>query len=529
MKFQRVFLIVLDSFGVGALPDAAAYGDEGSNTLASVSASERFFAPNLTRLGLFAAAAPDADTIDPWPTAAFGKAAERSAGKDTVSGHWEIAGIVSERPMPVYPNGFPEDLLQKIEAATGIGALCNRPYSGTEVIRDYGREQKETGKMIVYTSADSVFQAAAHTDVIPLSKLYEYCETVRGILRDEHAVGRVIARPFRGEYPNYERTSDRHDYALTPSSATMLDRLFEQGYDTIAVGKISDIFAGRGITRRLPTRSNEDGLRKTEALLFEDFHGLCFVNLVDFDSLYGHRNDPDGYAEAISFFDAWLGGFLPKLGSDDLLLITADHGCDPRTESTDHSREYVPILACSPSLMPLSLGIRATFADVGRTVCEILGAEGGKVGESFADRLLPIAPKELLAMASEARKKALAPYSQYTVGAALLCADGSVVCGCNVESAAFSPTICAERTALVKAISEGKREFLAVAVVGGRAEETESSCTPCGVCRQMLYELGGEDLLVITRDTEGEPMIRRIRELLPDGFSGELVRKGEKE
>lgn len=315
MKFKRIFLIVLDSFGVGALPDANAYHDEGSNTLGSVASSPQFSAPNLTRLGLFAAADPSGAPLDPWPMAVFGKAAERSAGKDTVSGHWEIAGLVSERPMPVYPDGFPAEILKKIEAETGIGTLCNRPYSGTDVIRDFGEEQRKTGKMIVYTSADSVFQAAAHTDVIPLEKLYEYCETARRILQGEHAVGRVIARPFCGEYPNYKRTSDRHDYALDPPSETMLDKLSVGGYDTIAVGKISDIFAGRGISYRLPTVSNADGLIKTEALLSEDFCGLCFVNLVEFDSHYGHRNDVDGYAAAISEFDFWLGGFLPKLRS----------------------------------------------------------------------------------------------------------------------------------------------------------------------------------------------------------------------
>ncbi len=387
MKIKRVFLIVLDSFGVGEAPDAADFGDEGSHTLRSVAASREFYAPNLTRLGLFNIPGAEGGKPCPHPIGIYGKAAERSAGKDTVTGHWEMAGVISPRPMPTYPEGFPEELLAAIERETGIGTLCNRPYSGTEVIRDYGEEQRRTGKMIVYTSADSVFQAAAHNDVIPLKKLYAYCAKARELLTGENAVGRVIARPFVGEYPNYIRTADRHDYALEPPGKTLLDVLAEAGLDVLSVGKIYDIFAGRGLAERNPTKSNADGMKKTDEAAEKDFTGLCFVNLVDFDSQYGHRNDRDGYARAISEFDQWLGGFLCRMREEDLLLVTADHGCDPATESTDHSREYVPILAYRKGLVPGPLGTRGTFADIGKTVATLFGRGEELPGEDFASAL----------------------------------------------------------------------------------------------------------------------------------------------
>ncbi len=518
MEIKRVFLIVLDSFGVGALPDAGAFGDEGSNTLKSVSASPAFHAPNLERLGLFRIGGTDCEREGTMPIGLYGKAAERSMGKDTVTGHWELAGVISERAMPVYPDGFPPSLLERIERETGIGTLCNRPYSGTEVIRDYGREQAQTGRMIVYTSADSVYQAAAHENVIPTERLYDYCRAARRILQGEHAVGRVIARPFRGEYPDYERTAGRHDFALEPPAPTLLDLLSEAGLQTIAIGKISDIFAGRGIGEKIPTASNADGMQKTAETAERDFKGLCFVNLVDFDSAYGHRNDPDGYAKAISAFDRWLGGFLDSMREEDLLILTADHGCDPATASTDHSREYIPILAYRRGILPGDIGIRQSYADVGKTIAAVFGIENSLPGRAFLPESEQDCRRRLAALAAEARKKAYAPYSGFRVGAALLGKDGSVTLGCNVESAAFSPTCCAERTALVKAISEGKREFTRIAVVGGRGEEPNAVCPPCGVCRQFLFELCGGALEVILSDGRGEPAVHRLDELLPLGF-----------
>ena len=283
------------------------------------------------------------------PTAAVARLAERSRGKDTTIGHWEIAGVISNSPLPTYPDGFPSEVLREFERVTGRGVLCNKPYSGTQVIYDYGREHIESGKLIVYTSADSVFQIAAHEDIVPVEQLYEYCRIARNILTSKHGVGRVIARPFGGEYP-FRRLSGRHDYSLIPPKETMLDRLKSRGYDVISVGKINDIFAGCGVSESNPTVNNDDGMDKTIEIAKRDFSGLCFTNLVDFDMVYGHRNDVDGYASALTRFDERLGELLPLLRDDDLLLITADHGCDPSTPSTDHSREYVPILIYSKSL-----------------------------------------------------------------------------------------------------------------------------------------------------------------------------------
>lgn len=347
---DRIFLIVLDSFGVGELPDAALYGDAGSNTLRSVSKSRKFRAESLSSLGLFRidgvrdwAGSLSAPT--PVPCAAYARMAEKSRGKDTTTGHWEIAGLVSEKPFPVYPHGFPKEILDSFSKVTGRGILCNLPYSGTKVIEDYGDEHLKTGKLIVYTSADSVFQVAAHEELIPAETLYEYCRAARKILTGENAVGRVIARPFLGQSGHFYRTSRRHDFSLPPTGETMLDILKENGLETIGIGKISDIFAGRGLTQNLGVnRDNADGMTKLDECLGRAFRGLCFVNLVDFDMLYGHRNDADGYASAIAEFDDRLKTILPRLGKGDLLIVTADHGCDPSTPSTDHSREYVPLL-----------------------------------------------------------------------------------------------------------------------------------------------------------------------------------------
>ncbi|MGN1418955.1 MAG: phosphopentomutase, partial [Acutalibacteraceae bacterium] len=356
MKIKRVFLIVLDSFGIGALPDAANYGDEGSNTLRSCFLQKEFFAPNLEKAGILNIDGNDYTPSYPHPLGAFGRLKEASKGKDTTTGHLEICGLISERAMPTYPNGFPKEIIEKFEKATARGVLCNKPYSGTQVIADYGREHLETGKLIVYTSADSVFQIAAHESIVPREQLYEYCKEARKILCGENAVGRVIARPFDGTYPNFKRTSGRHDFALEPPGDTLLDILSKNDFDVLPVGKIYDIFAGKGLKKANPTVSNKDGMRLTSQFAKTDFTGLCFTNLVDFDMLYGHRNDAVGYAKAISEFDSWLGSFLNEMKEDDIVMITADHGCDPLTESTDHSREYIPLLVYGPGVRPVSLG-----------------------------------------------------------------------------------------------------------------------------------------------------------------------------
>ena len=525
MNFKRIFLIVLDSFGIGELPDAADYSDIGSNTLRAVYSGSKLNLPNLKKLGLFNIDGVRVDEPEKHPSGAFGRSSELSRGKDTTVGHWEIAGVISERPFPVFENGFPVHILQKLEEITGIGYLCNKPYSGTDVIRDYAELQREQKKMIIYTSADSVFQVAAHTDVFPLDVLYDYCTEARKLLTGEFAVGRVIARPFIGEYPDYVRTSDRHDYALEPPSQTMLDLLKEADLDVISVGKINDIFASRGITDSYKTRSNAEGMAMTTMISERDFSGLCFTNLVDFDSKYGHRNDPIGYAGALSEFDDWLGNFIKGLQDSDLLIITADHGCDPVTESTDHSREYVPVLAYCNGINSVNLGTRSTFSDIAKTICENFNLDNGYEGESILKAIFRDPPEHLLNEAIKAQMTSFAPYSSFNVGASILCSDGSVVSASNVESAAFSPTSCAERSALVKAMSERKKGFRAIAVVGGVDNKTEVGVTPCGVCRQMLYELGGKDMLVITLNKMGQPIIRRIEELLPDGFSGKSFGK----
>lgn len=384
---KRVFLIVLDSVGIGAMPDAAEWGDEGSDTLGVIRRHPAFDCPNLTALGLF-----DIDGVK--DRIAGGKACrarmrEASKGKDTTIGHWEIAGIYSPRPLPTYPNGFPKELLDEFSKRTGRGVLCNKPYSGTEVIKDYGEEHLKTGKLIVYTSADSVFQIAAHEDLIPIEELYRYCEIARELLQGEHGVGRVIARPFNGAYP-FTRTPRRHDYSLLPPAETALTVLKKAGYDVLSIGKIYDIFAGQGLTESRPTTGNDDGMNATLGMANRDFNGLCFINLVDFDMVYGHRNDIDGYAKAMTAFDRRLGELLPLLKDDDLLIITADHGCDPATPSTDHSREYTPMLAYGKKLKEnVDLGTRESFADIGATVLEWFDLPTDAIfGKSFLKEIL---------------------------------------------------------------------------------------------------------------------------------------------
>ncbi len=365
---------MLDSAGIGNAPDAADYGDEGANTFLSISHSEKFDIPNLKKAGL--GHIEGAEYLGGELGGAVCRLRERSRGKDTTTGHWEMMGVISKTPFPTYPQGFPDEVIEKFSAAVGRGVLCNKPYSGTAVINDYGAEHLRTGALIVYTSADSVFQIAAHESIVPPEKLYEYCRTAREILVGEHAVGRVIARPFEGEVGAFRRTARRHDFSLEPTGRTLLDDIKESGLDSIAVGKISDIFAARGITESIPTVSNADGMAKTEALLDRDFHGLCFVNLVEFDMNYGHRNDVDGYAAAMSEFDRGLGRLLPKLRDNDVLMITADHGCDPGfTKTTDHTRECVPWLILGNGVKKISLGTRDGFDHIAATVAELLGVD----------------------------------------------------------------------------------------------------------------------------------------------------------
>mgnify|MGYP004603292369 FL=1 len=387
---KRIFLIVLDSCGVGAAPDSEAFGDFGVNTLRSCAASKKFSIPNLIRAGLGNMDGIDYLPKEPHPTAALARLQEASMGKDTTIGHWEIAGIVSPNPLPTYPQGFPQEVLEEFERATGRGVLCNLPYSGTEVIRDYGEEQKKTGKWIVYTSADSVFQVAANEAWIPLEELYDACRKARKILQGKHGVGRVIARPYVGEdKDSFRRTANRHDFSLEPPAQTMLDAIKAAGLDTLAVGKIFDIFAGRGTTDHVFNQSNADGMQHTVDYAARDFHGLCFVNLVDFDMQFGHRRDVDGYANALTEFDTWLGKFLPTLGKEDMVMITADHGCDPAyTATTDHTREYVPLVVLGQQVRPVNLGTRRSFADIAATITDILGVPFETPGKSFAGEIL---------------------------------------------------------------------------------------------------------------------------------------------
>jgi len=387
---KRIFLIVLDSFGIGAMPDSEAFGDVGVNTLAACATSAKLNIPNMIAAGLGnidgVECLPKAES----PVGAYARLSESSMGKDTTIGHWEIAGIVSDSPLPTYPEGFPEEVLAPFKAATGRGVLANAPWSGTAVLDAYGEEHMRTGDLIVYTSADSVFQIAAHEEIVPLEKLYEYCHIARALLKGKHGVGRVIARPFLGSGKGkFQRTSNRHDYSLEPPKATMLDAIKAAGLDSIAVGKIHDIFAGIGDTEYVYNKSNADGMNHTTRYAAKDFHGLCFVNLVDFDMVYGHRRNIDGYANALSEFDAWLGEFVKSLGEEDLVMITADHGCDPAyTATTDHTREYVPLLVMGKQVKPGSMGTRKSFADIAATVTDLLGVDYDTPGESFAKEIL---------------------------------------------------------------------------------------------------------------------------------------------
>ncbi len=483
---KRIFLIVLDSVGCGAADDASLFGDEGTNTIKSAYNSGHLNIPNLLKLGL-----GNIDSLSflkktAHPLASVGKMCERSAGKDTTTGHWEMAGVVSKNPFPTYPNGFPDDVIEAFSSAVGRKVICNKPYSGTKVIEDYGEEHLKTGAYIVYTSADSVFQIAAHEDVVPLDELYSACQKAREILTGDHAVGRVIARPFKGAPGSFYRTASRRDFSLTPPDNMLGD--ISKYMSVISVGKISDIFAARGITESFPTHSNKEGIEETIKLTDKDFTGLAFINLVDFDMLYGHRNNPVGYAEALNEFDRALPVIMEKMHDDDCLIITADHGCDPGfTSSTDHTRENVPLLIYSKSLAPKPLGRIDGFDFISRFVLD-------KLGISLLDK------------AFEAQKNAYAPYSNFNVGAALETADGKVYTGFNIENSSYSLTVCAERAAMIRAVSEGERNFARIAV----------TAVPCGACRQFMAEFCKPDFEVLVN---GKTYL--LSSLLPDSFSKE--------
>lgn len=385
---KRVFLIVLDSFGVGGARDADAFGDTGANTLGSLMKTSGFAVPCLRRLGLFniCGVATEKYPAEGSPSGAYGRAEEKSAGKDTTIGHWELAGIYSPVPFPTFPNGFPDELISEFSRQCGRGVLCNKPYSGTDVIRDYGPEHIKTGKLIVYTSGDSVFQIAAHESVVPVDTLYGYCMTARKLLCGKYRVARVIARPFEGDWP-FSRTSRRHDFSADPPSDTLLDILKAQGFDTVCIGKIGDIFAGHGVTESTRTASNDDGMDKLLETQKKDFTGLCFVNLVDFDSSYGHRRNPEGYADALMRFDSRIKPFISDMREDDVLIITADHGCDPMFSGTDHTRENIPVLACGAHIKPCDLGTLDTYSDIAASVCDMLSAKYSLCGNSFFGRI----------------------------------------------------------------------------------------------------------------------------------------------
>ena len=387
---MRVFLIVLDSVGIGELPDANAFGDKGSNTLKSCYESQKLNMPVMKKLGFFNIDGLDYCESQKNPKGAFARLYEKSSGKDTTVGHWEIAGLISNKPFPTYPNGFPQMIIDEFEEKTGRKILCNKPYSGTDVIKDYGERHLETGELIVYTSADSVFQIAAHEDKVKIEELYRYCEIARGILVGEHAVGRVIARPFVGENKhNFTRTSNRRDFSVTPPCDTMLDIIKNSGRQVIGIGKIGDIFGGKGLTEKIKTKSDNDGMDKLIGVMDREFDGLCFVNLVDFDAVYGHRNNVLGYTENLNLFDKRLGDVLEKMADEDILMITADHGCDPKTPSTDHSREATPLVVYGKNVkVGVNLGTRDSFSDIAKTICDLFKLDNNLSGKSFKNEII---------------------------------------------------------------------------------------------------------------------------------------------
>lgn len=523
---KRVFLIVLDSLGIGEEPDAPLFGDHDCNTLKRISGSPKFRFESMKKMGMGNIDGQDYLPGEKRPAAAVCRLRERSMGKDTTIGHWEIAGVVSPSPLPTYPGGFPDEILDEFSRLTGRGVLCNKPYSGTEVIKDYGEQHMKTGDLIVYTSADSVFQIAAHEEIVPIDQLYKYCRIARKILTGKHAVGRVIARPFIGTPGNFTRTTNRHDFSLEPPKETLLDALKSAGKTVYAVGKINDIFAGCGVTEKVYTHGNTEGLEISLDALDRDFEGLCFINLVDFDMLYGHRQDVDGYAAAFAEFDKWLPSFTKKMRDDDVLMITADHGCDPGDSHTDHSREYVPLIVYGKNVKAKNLGTRYGFCDIAATAAEYLGVGYRGDGTSFlSDILKPTDDeKRLCAAAIEAMSHAYAPYSLHTVGAALLTKDGKIYTGCNIENATYTPTICAERTALFKAVSDGERDFKMIAVCGGKEQKLAGTFPPCGVCRQALTEFCPPEMPVLLIKSKTEFDRTTLGNLLPFAFTPKKLR-----
>lgn len=384
---MRVFWIVLDSAGVGAAPDAALFDDEGCDTFGNCiryGKEHGYSFPNMTAMGLGNIQGTSFRDPKEKILGTYMKMQEKSMGKDTTVGHWEMAGMVSERPLPTYPNGFPEEIVKAIEEFSGRKVICNLPYSGTEVLKDYGKQQMEEDSLIVYTSADSVLQIAAHEDMIPVEELYEICKKARELMQGEHGVGRIIARPYVGTYPDLERTVRRHDFSLQPPKETILDAMMDKGLATIGVGKIYDIFAGKGISETYPNQGNTKNMEKTMELMDKDFEGLCYVNLVDFDMIYGHRRDVEGYTRALAEVDVQLGQMMAKMGTEDILIVTADHGCDPAFKGTDHTREFIPCLIYGDKIrQDLDLGCRSTYADMAATIAEIFGLSYQGDGESF--------------------------------------------------------------------------------------------------------------------------------------------------
>lgn len=372
---KRVFLLVFDSFGIGEAPDAKQFGDEGSNTLKSIMTSKTLNVPMLKKLGLFNIDGVDLSLKEKTPIGKFGRIQELSKCKDSTTGHWEMAGIITKKPMPTFPNGFPQDVVSKLEEVWDTKILCNKPYSGTQVILDYGQEHIKTKQPIVYTSADSVLQIACHEDVIPIEKLYEMCRQARKIMSGKYAVGRIIARPFKGDFPNFYRTGNRQDFSLEPNRKNLLKILQDKNLSTISIGKVADLFAHKYISKQIGSANNDEGIKLLLKVQKEDFKGLCFVNFCDFDSKYGHRNDVEGYAKALNVMDKALKKFIANMQNDDVLMITADHGCDPLTPSTDHSREYVPILFYYKNIKPVNLGTKLGFNVIGSTILDLFNID----------------------------------------------------------------------------------------------------------------------------------------------------------
>lgn len=537
-NFKRIFVIVLDSLGIGAMPDSPDYGDRGVDTLGHIAErTEQLKIPNLQKLGLAnLCSLKQVEPVDA-PLGVYARLNEASKGKDTMTGHWEMMGLYVTKPFITFTDhGFPPELIRELEERTGRKIIGNKSASGTEILDELGEEEIEKGHLIVYTSADSVLQICGNEETMGLDTLYHYCEIARELtMRDEWKVGRVIARPYTGKKKGeFRRTANRHDYALKPFGKTVLNALQEQGYDVISVGKINDIFGGEGVTESNRSRSSVHGMEQTIEIAGRDFCGLCYVNLVDFDALWGHRRDVAGYAAELEKFDEKLGILLDRLGEEDLLILTADHGNDPTYSGTDHTREAVPFVAYSPRFAcGGKLEEQPAFAVIGATIAENfqVSVPEGCIGESILQELTRISGRkaegkmednELIRLAREARKKAYAPYSNFQVGAALYTRDGQVYLGCNVENASYGASNCAERTAVFKAVSDGVHDFDRIAIVGGSGEDIMPECYPCGICRQVLSEFcDPESFRILVEDSQGKAESCRLAELLPRAFGNE--------